>query len=144
MKEVLKLTLMGQPKPWTSPKTSFFDRAGRKRNKAVSYSEHRDVKEEWRAQIRAQLPQNWKLLEGAVGRQIQYFFELTPTLAKKGFKEGDFLTVKPDDTNLDKLTEDAMTGLVYVDDQQLCRRPGDDFKIIGSPARTEITIYELT
>jgi len=49
---------------------------------------------------------------------------------------------RPDGTNLQKAIEDALQGIVYWDDSQVCDVRTQ--KWFGEPARVEITVEEWT
>jgi len=49
---------------------------------------------------------------------------------------------RPDSTNLQKNIEDALNGIVYVDDSQVCDVRTQKF--YGDPARVEVTVEEWT
>lgn len=49
--------------------------------------------------------------------------------------------VKPDTTKLLRAVEDALTGLVYKDDAQICEQ--HVFKAYGEPARCEIGVFQI-
>jgi Holliday junction resolvase RusA-like endonuclease len=53
----------------------------------------------------------------------------------------DWPHVKPDDDNLRKLVLDALKGLFWHDDAQICG--GESFKIYGTPPRTFVRIAPL-
>lgn len=53
----------------------------------------------------------------------------------------DWPHVKPDDDNYRKLVLDALNGIFWHDDAQICG--GQSYKIYGAPARTFVQIYPL-
>lgn len=53
----------------------------------------------------------------------------------------DWPHVKPDDDNYRKLVLDALTGMFWHDDGQVCG--GESYKIYGSPPRTFISIRAM-
>lgn len=63
-----------------------------------------------------------------------------PERVKKAAREARVMhIVDPDLDRIINLVQDALVGIVYVDDNQVCGYP-DPVKRYGSPARTEITI----
>ncbi len=63
-----------------------------------------------------------------------------PKIKEGGFYKAEILHVKkPDAGNLQKLVEDALNGLMWVDDSQV--QIGGCFKIYSHNPRTEVEIY---
>lgn len=65
----------------------------------------------------------------------RFFFERPPSIPKKRLCH----VVKPDLDKLVRSTTDALTGIIFADDAQICGLPGTA-KFYGSPARVEITV----
>jgi len=97
----------------------------------------------------AQLPSGWKPLWGPVAISLRFIF---PPL--KCFTKGDieflryggaiYKTTKPDLTdNLAKGLIDALSGLAWKRDQQICKEYGRE-KVYGLHARTIVFFEELS
>lgn len=101
-------------------------------------------------EILSQLPQGWKPWTGPVCvRQILYVFPIPQSMPKNlrvRVERGPipvYRIRKPDLTdNLNKGLFDAMSGLVYLDDKQICVL-GHAVKIYGVEPRTVIQIEEM-
>lgn len=65
----------------------------------------------------------------------RFFFERPPAIPRKRICH----VVKPDLDKLVRSTTDALTGIIFADDAQICGMPGTA-KFYGSPARVEIII----
>jgi len=65
----------------------------------------------------------------------RFFFERPPSIPRKRICH----VVKPDLDKLVRSTTDALTGIIFADDAQICGLPGTA-KFYGSPARVEIII----
>ena len=66
-----------------------------------------------------------------------------PEYIKRAARDGRVMHVSdPDLDQLVKQVKDAMSGIVYVDDNQVCGYPGTG-KRYGGPERTEIEVWAL-
>jgi Holliday junction resolvase RusA-like endonuclease len=128
METALNLLILGIPQP----KQSVRARAIQKGVKwiATPYKDPVVRKDEQniRAQIINQLPDGFKPFEGPISIKASFRFPLpksTPKKRKTPIEEGALLgykTTKPDlNDNLMKGFADAMNGIVFTDDSQVCR-----------------------
>lgn len=94
-----------------------------------------------------QLPQDFRILEGPVAVTVDFFFPPPASWSKKklaALHDGALLykTTKPDLTdNLMKGMIDALSGIVWRADQQICRV--NSRKLFGETARTVLAVYEI-
>ena len=86
-----------------------------------------------------------KIIEGPVHLTMLMVYPTPKAWSKKKRQqsiEGKILpTVKPDIDNVEKLVCDALNGIVWVDDKQVCMV--DKVKIYGEEPRNEITVREM-
>ncbi len=86
-----------------------------------------------------------KIIEGPVHLSMVITHPIPKAWSKKKRHqaiEGNILpTVKPDIDNVEKLVSDALNGIVWVDDKQVCMV--DKVKIYGEIPQIGITIAEL-
>lgn len=84
----------------------------------------------WKAYVGAcaaqQLPDAWQLLDDALSVRFHFIFPPLKSFKKdvlERIKAGEVIykPTRPDDTNLKKGCEDALTGIVWADDSLLCR-----------------------
>ncbi len=78
---------------------------------------------------------------GPVDLHVRNYFPIPKSAPKKAPKEGRPHLHAPDWDNLGKLISDALNGLAYVDDRQVCH--GDVWKYYSAIPRVEIDIREL-
>jgi Holliday junction resolvase RusA-like endonuclease len=81
-----------------------------------------------------------KPLAGAL--LVSTVFVLTPPQRFPDDRSRIWPHVRPDDDNLRKLVLDALNGMFWFDDAQICG--GTSVKIYGTPARTIVRIRPLT
>jgi Holliday junction resolvase RusA-like endonuclease len=96
--------------------------------------------------IKDQIPKDFKLWTGPIIVQIQYIFPITSGFTKSKLEQlrvGKRFckTTKPDLDNLDKAVFDAMQGLLFVNDSQICSRYSE--KIYGEVPMTKISIKHI-
>lgn len=86
-----------------------------------------------------------KITEGPVRLDLVVVHPIPKAFSKKKRLqaiEGDILPcVKPDIDNVEKIVEDALNGIVWVDDKQVCKVEKD--KIYGEIPRIEVSITEM-
>lgn len=143
---ILHLVIYGNNGPYIphnfkiSPKAPKFIPKWQVGRYMVNYSKHSGEKRRLVDAVRELLPSDFEPLLGPIGLEIQHWRQ-----GPKGrrWEEGDWVVTRPDESNLDKLIEDALTGLVYKDDNQVCCRPGQDFKRYSKEPRVEIFVYRM-
>lgn len=116
LKIVVEGKPMGQPRPRFDPRTSRTYTP----EKAGTYKSYVKV-----LVTEAKRKQNWQIInEGPVQILIEAFYPIATSWSKK--KKAQALagviypTVKPDFDNVEKCVLDAMSGIVYGDDKQVC------------------------
>jgi Holliday junction resolvase RusA-like endonuclease len=145
LEPVIHLVFKGEIGPYQPHKTYMLRNAPKTMAKSQvlsyirQYAPHTALKRRLQAELQRQLPPDFKPLTGPIGLEIHHWRRI-PVSRKKAV-EGDFVTTRPDETNLDKLIEDVLTGFVYEDDNQVCARPGFDFKRYAVEPRTEVWVY---
>lgn len=135
---MLKFTIYGEPIPKQSD---------RNRNGGWHYQSNKVVeREEYiRHEIARQYHENYSSVKSLIYEPIiaeyDFYFSLPKNLKSKVKKNKDnyLKPTRPDSGNLIKLLEDAMEGLVYVDDAQICVTTVCKFYTEGSP-RIEVSI----
>lgn len=142
MSKEIKLVFMGEPKAVQSFR---FTRAGRK----YQPSEVVAWKSLVRLDTRDQLPAGFTLFTGPVEIvSARFVFPPPKSMLKAKLAAIDngwtvFKTTKPDLTdNLFKGLVDALSGLVWERDQQICAT-GQAVKVYGRQPRTELVVREI-
>lgn len=147
--ESVLIHVFGTPKPGGS-KRAFIVRTKTGQQRAVITDACKGNKD-WRSAVREaaiQAMDGRPLLDGPLTMEIE-FHVLRP---KGDFKSGDrsreltkkarsYPTVKPDVTKLVRSTEDALTGIVWVDDCQIYDQRA--IKVYGPQPGAIITIREM-
>lgn len=102
-----------------------------------------------RAIILSQLPKDFTpFTQGVIVKRLLYIFPPTSNWSKKKIKELEedvliFKTTKPDlDSNLNKALFDAMEGIIYLNDSQVCQIQNNS-KVYGFTPRIEIELSEV-
>lgn len=138
------LTIPGEPRGWGRPTPVAKLRGdGTPFVMMVTQEETREAKNALKRLFRAKYPDH-RPWTGPVMLRFTAVFE-TPASFNKALKEAAargalYCTKKPDKDNIEKLIKDALSGLVYADDQQCM---GGGIKRYGSPARVEISFESL-
>lgn len=98
---------------------------------------------EWRKQIKEyiDLYNIEPIPDGPVRMDITFYFKLSQAKIKQGFTAGDFHYQRPDRDNLMKNLQDALNGLIYKDDCQICSGPVD--KCWGTEDKIVIKVNRL-
>ncbi len=132
----------GTPRPWKRPA----EHVDRRRGIVVR---HADPDTRAAEKVIAQLAQlAWRgpPVTGPVVLRVVAIFGIPaswPERVKAAAREARVMhTIDPDLDRLINLVQDALVGIVYVDDNQVCGYP-NSAKRYGSLARTEITIQVL-
>ena len=108
---------------------------------------------DWRARVSLAAEQaagEAPLIDGPVHLQARFFFERPKSHYGSGRNAGvlkatapDYPKSPPDLSKLVRAVEDAMTGIVYVDDARIVDLSGT-CKLYRSPPGAEITVNDLT
>jgi Holliday junction resolvase RusA-like endonuclease len=140
----VSLTIPGEPRGWGRPTPVAKLRAdGTPFVMMVTQEETRKAKDALKRLFRTKYPEH-RPWTGPVMLRFTAVFE-TPRTFSKALKEAAargllYCVKKPDKDNIEKLIKDALSGLVYSDDQQCM---GGGIKRYGSPARVEISFESL-
>jgi len=128
-----RIILKGKPIPWTAP------RVGRRR----TFSTHTVKANRLKLLVRSQYRE--KPLLGAVMVDLSFYMPIPKSASAKRqslIRECKELhTKRPDITNLCKITEDLLNGIVYVDDAQIVKVLSA--KYYSDDPRVEIYITEI-
>ena len=134
----MKLTILGIPFSKNSQKLSFHGHM-------YQTPKVKRGESNIQAQILCQIPPDFKPWTGGVAvNRILFVFPWLTSHSKKARASGELRkTTKPDLTdNLMKGLFDAMQGVIYVNDSQVCHLGNAD-KIYGDRPRIEIEIEEV-
>jgi Holliday junction resolvase RusA-like endonuclease len=126
--EYINLTIPGKPRSKKRPRFA---------NGKV-YSPSQGDEEIFRWQCVSQMKKQ-TIFEGPIEIVIYFFFQI-PKSAKNR-KEGEYHVFKPDIDNLEKFVMDAINGLFWNDDCQICKLRSK--KIWSQEDKTELLIREL-
>lgn len=138
------LTIPGEPRGWGRPTPVAKLRCdGTPFVMMVTQEETRDAKNALKRLFRSKYPDH-RPWTGPVMMRFTAVFE-TPRSFNKALQEAAargllYCVRKPDTDNIAKLIKDALSGLVYVDDQQVM---GGGVKRYGTPPRVEISFESL-
>jgi Holliday junction resolvase RusA-like endonuclease len=138
------LTIPGEPVGWGRPTpVARLNAAGEPYVMMVTQEQTREAKKAVRKAFKRKYP-NHRPWTGPVMLRFTAIFE-TPSSFNKALRaaavEGKLYAVKkPDKDNIEKLIKDALSKIVYADDQQVM---GGGIKRYGSPARVEISFETL-
>lgn len=146
----LVLTVAGRPQPAGSKRAFAHRHTGRMvvmDDAKSSAAWKRDVAVAARATL-AQLGMGGTLLEGPLGLDVTFVL----TRPRRHYRTGRnlkelrdvapaFPIVRPDTTKLVRAVEDALTGVVWVDDAQVVEQTAR--KVYGDPERCEIAVHAI-
>lgn len=89
-----------------------------------------------------------ELMRGGVGLQIDFYFARPKSHSGTGRNAGKLKpsapalhTTKPDVSKLTRAVEDALSGIVYLDDSQVVSH--ECYKHYGSPERAEVVVVPV-
>ena len=106
----------------------------------------KDYKREIELMVRKQLPDHFCLIPKGTPisiKKLHYIFEYPKSFSKVKQKNTKFKTTKPDlHDNLNKALFDALEGVVWEQDQNICLME-DVRKIYGQENKIEIEIQEI-
>ena len=138
-----ELIIYGDPKAQGRP------RATNKGRFATVYEDKKDKQAKASLAVIVQQKAPEQLLSGPLRVDLSFYFHRPKAHFGTGRNAGTLklsapthYTSKPDRDNLDKLVLDALTGIFWIDDSQVC--DGRITKQYSSRPRTEITIEELS
>lgn len=149
MKIFMHLTILGVPQPKQSARFRSIKAGDKTFIQSYQTKEVKDEERNIKYDIKSQLPEGFVPYgKGvALGVRVSFIFPPTSEFTKgklKLLEEGNtfFKPKKPDLTdNLMKGLFDAMSGVVFIDDAQICKVESE--KKFGMTPRTEIEVYEL-
>lgn len=150
MNEVLKFVIPGSPKPKQSARFRITKgRGGQQFIHSYQTKEVQDEERSIRLIIKEQLPKDFEILrDGVKINKLHYVFPPLSSHSKKILAQIEagvlvYKTTKPDlDSNLNKGLFDAMEGIVFLNDSQVCEI-NNLKKYYGFEPRTEIEISLL-
>lgn len=81
---------------------------------------------------------NEKPHDGPVCMSVRAYFPMLKSWSKKKHAEmmGEYMIKKPDMDRIENMIQDALTGLVFVDDCQVCLREPASFKVYSEHPKT--------
>ncbi len=138
-KKSIKLILYGHIPSWKAPISDFkraqkFNRAPRMFNR-----EYKRIKE-LKILLQEQLSSNFEMFIGPIEIYMTHYREI-PKSRQKSINPEDFCITGADTTNLNKLVEDCLQGIVFENDRTVACILGQ--KMYDHFPRTEIRIREL-
>ena len=134
---MIEFTILGEPVPWGRVTPMLFYVGKQTRVRMVTPEKTRNAEASFAKAASLKRPR--KPLDGALF--VTTVFVITPPQRLDVDRSRDWPHVKPDDDNYRKLVLDALNGIFWHDDAQICG--GQSFKIYGAPARTFVQIYPL-
>lgn len=142
MKEVIKMVILGDPQAQKRHRHFHNKKAGRIQN----YDPSSGDKADFLSIIQSSAPE--KPLEGPLRMSVDFFFARPKSHYRTGKNSSELKpsapmwhTSKPDRDNLDKFCMDAMKGIFFRDDAQVCL--GRIRKMYSDMPRTEIEIVQI-
>jgi len=139
----MEITIRGNPIPWAAPKARAVATKGKKPF-AMVYDPQQQLKKSLRSVVQDLAPE--KPFTGPVVLNIIAYMKIPKSVSKK--KKVLMLagkirpTKKPDRTNIQKLYEDLLNGIVYLDDAQVVG--GSTEKFYSETPRIEMYAEELS
>lgn len=147
--KTITFIVRGTPKPAGSKRAFYIPKLKR----AVVVDACKLTKD-WQADVKgaavAALPPNWEPLAGPVSLTAKFWMPRTRSHYKKGTPENPIglkpsaphlHTKRPDLLKLTRAIEDALTGIIYRDDSQICNESLS--KMFSEFSGVEITIAEV-
>jgi len=142
-------TILGIPQPKQSARFRIA-KSNAGKNFIMSYQKKEVVQNERsiKSVIIEQLPANFTPLTGAIRiNKLKYVFPELKSFTKKQkqlIADGGeiFKSTKPDFDNLQKTVFDALEGVIYLNDSQICKMNNFE-KVYGNTPRIEIEIAEI-
>lgn len=132
----------GTPRPWKRPSEHWDRRTGR----VVRHPDPDTKRAEREIAQLARLAWSGPPATGPVLLRVRAIFAIPPSWperTKQAAREARVMhAIDPDLDRLINLVQDALVGICYVDDNQVCGYP-DSAKRYGQPERTEITVKVL-
>jgi Holliday junction resolvase RusA-like endonuclease len=83
-----------------------------------------------------------KPLEGAVGMKVEFFYKIPKSWSKQKKADAKWHISRPDKDNLLKSVFDALNGVAFVDDSQVCQL--DSRKQYAEFEGVKIEIYDIS
>lgn len=144
----IRFTIPGEPLSQPRQSIRTFNRAGGKGPIATAYLPKSHPVNTWKAIVVMAARQAYQgpPLEGPIRLSMVFVMPRTKGQTKPGKAMPRLWhTKRPDRDNLQKAVKDALTGVVWGDDSQVCSGPCD--KVIASgdeQPRCEVTIEQIT
>lgn len=139
--QALKLTIEGRPQRWMRT-TEFFDRD---KGRMVRINEKKPRAHKEMVANLARLSFKGPPLTCPIILEMRFIFAIPtswPANIRQAAIEGRLPhTIDPDFDQLTKQIQDALTGVVYADDNQVWRYH-ESFKRYGAPERTELVVWK--
>ena len=143
---IIKFRVVGIPKPHSIGAKSVPGKYGKPIGRVYDSAVARDWKRTVAAAAQIVRPEHLIKTKVPITLSLTFFMPMRQDFSKKkvaAIHAGETLyhTVRPDRTALLRSTEDALTGVIWRDDAQVCAGP--IYKIYGDPPGVEIVIgYE--
>lgn len=143
---MLKFKILGIPQAKQSARFRIQKMGDRNFIKSYQTKEVLDNERNIRFEIKSFLPEGFKPLTGEVGVRVRFVFPPLKSFPKKlqaDIEQGKvvYKVSKPDLVdNLMKGLFDAMKGVVFIDDSQVCKT--ESIKVYGPIPCTEIELYQ--
>lgn len=130
--DMITIEIPGSPVPWSAPRIGRTNRAFSPDSKKKEYIQWQ-IKSQYRGDI----------LEGPFSIYFKFELQIPKSISKKKkqLMEGAFALVRPDTTNLQKMYEDCLMGIVFKDDNEVCKI--FSLKTYSENPRTTICILKL-
>lgn len=134
---MIEFTVLGEPVPWGRVTPMLFYVGKQARVRMVTPEKTRNAEAAFAKAASIKRPR--KPLDGPL--VVTTIFVITPPQRFDADRSHEWPHVKPDDDNYRKLVLDALNGIFWHDDGQICG--GESFKIYGEKPRTFVQISEL-
>ncbi len=135
---MIEFTIPGVPVPWGRVVPVIFYVGGKARVKMVTPEETRAAERAFALQSTKYRPR--RPLDGPL--RVDVIFVVPAPARLDADRSRIWPHVKPDEDNYRKLVLDALNGIFWHDDGQVCA--GEGFKVYGHPPRTFVRIRPLT
>ena len=144
----MKLTILGTPLAKQSARFRIAKGSGGKQFvHSYQKKEVKDAERNTAFEVKSQLPLGFTPYQDAIAVKVTFVFPPLKGWSKKKMEELEsgvviYKSTKPDlHDNLQKGLFDAMEGIVFINDSQICKVESE--KIYGTTPRTEIEIRKI-
>jgi len=142
----LKIVVFGKPIGQARPR--FFTRKGKNgKTFAGAFNPQESEAVKFGMSVRSQLPEGFVPIEGPIAISARFVLPIPVSASKKNhaaMMDGALLPAKkPDLDNFIKFALDSLSGVVWLDDVQVCKFYEPLEKVYGDQPRTEIEVFKL-